>query len=224
MKPGTWVLVQTPVKAPGTANSTTLRPCEQVLRPPPPPACSPAFPGTSPRGAGRRSISSLPLRLSRLAADPLAAYRRARARRPTEFMQAGTAAWTQSAARIVVVGAGQAGAALVRQAARARPRGPADAGRRRARPALPAPAADQGLPQGRAGARAAAICGRQLLRDREHRAAHRAARRARSTAPPAVVALADGERPALRPAGADHRRRPAPAARGARRRLSAAST
>ena len=71
-----------------------------------------------------------------------------------------------------------------REAARARPRRPADAGRRRAGAALPAPAALQGLPQGRAGARAAASCARRASTRPRASSSSPAPPSPRSTAPP----------------------------------------
>ena len=127
------------------------------------------------------------------------------------------------AARIVVVGAGQAGASLVAKLRALGHAGPAHAGRRRAAPPLPAPAALQGLPQGRDGARAAVPAAGELLRGRRHHPPHRHAGHRHRPRRPAPSPSPTAGVLALRPPRARDRQHAAPPAGRDRAAISAAS-
>ena len=109
----------------------------------------------------------------------------------------------------MVVGAGQAGAALVAKLRALGHGGPLTLVGAEPLAALPAPAALQGLPQGRARPRAAVPAPAELLRPPKASTSSPAPPSPRSTAPAGAVVLADGRAPALRPPRAHHRR-PAP--------------
>ena len=110
------------------------------------------------------------------------------------------------------------GRARARRPAEGRgPRRTDHADRRRAPPALRAPAAHQGVPSRRAAARAPLPASGELLFRSGHRPSPRRRGR-RDRYPPAGGRHGDGRRASLRRAGARHRRHAAPPAGGDRRR------